>query len=145
MSWIRIETRDGVTAFRPGDEVAGTVRWQLDQPPRTLELRLFWYTQGKGDQDVGVVDSLPLAEPGLEGRSEGPSEGSRSFRFRLPAGPFSFSGKLISLLWAIEAVSETGAGAQAERCEIIVSPTGREILLQPQAPPIPPTPPIGAP
>ena len=126
MSWLRIETRDGVTAFRPGDEVEGTVRWRLDQPPRSLELRLFWYTQGKGDQDVGVVENLPLAEPGLEG--------SRSFLFHLPAGPFSFSGKLISLLWAIEAVSETGAGTQAERCEIIVSPTGREILLQPQAP-----------
>ena len=125
MSWIRIETRDGVTAFRPGDEVEGTVRWRLDPPPRSLELRLFWYTQGKGDQDVGVVESLPLA---------GPAEGSSSFRFRLPAGPFSFSGKLISLLWAIEAVAESGAGTQAERCEIIVSPTGREILLQPQAP-----------
>jgi hypothetical protein len=128
VSWIRIETRDGVTAFRPGDEVAGTVRWRLDQPPRSLDLRLFWYTQGKGDQDVGVVENLPFAEPGLEG--------SRSFRFRLPAGPFSFSGKLISLLWAIEAVAET-TGTQAERCEIIVSPTGREILLPPQAPPIP--------
>jgi hypothetical protein len=127
MSWIRIETRDGVTAFRPGDEVAGTVRWQLDRPPRSLELRLFWYTQGKGDQDVGVVENLPLAETAPVGH--------RSFRFRLPAGPFSFSGKLISLLWAIEAVAEMGgAGAQAERCEIIVSPTGREILLQPPAP-----------
>lgn len=135
MSWIRIETRDGVTAFRPGDEVEGTVRWRLDPPPRSLELRLFWYTQGKGDQDVGIVATLPLADPGIEGYSEGGSEGSRPFRFRLPAGPYSFSGKLISLLWAIEAVAETaGSGAQAERCEIVVSPTGREILLQPPPP-----------
>jgi len=137
VSWIRVETRDGVTAFRPGDEAAGTVRWQLDQPPRSLDLRLFWYTQGKGEQDMGVVEELPLAEPG--------AEGSRSFRFRLPAGPFSFSGKLISLLWAIEAVAETvGAGPQAGRCEIIVSPTGREILLPSQAPAIPSTPSTGA-
>lgn len=125
MSWIRIEIRDGVTAFRPGDEVAGTVRWHLDQSPRSLELRLFWYTQGKGDKDVGFVDSLPLAAP---------AEGDSSFSFRLPAGPYSFSGKLISLLWAIEAVADTGLGPQAERCEIIVSPTGREILLHPPAP-----------
>jgi hypothetical protein len=119
VSWLRIETRDGVTAFRPGDEVEGTVRWRFDQPPRSLELRLFWYTQGKGDQDVGVVETLPYADPG--------SEGHRAFCFRLPAGPYSFSGKLISLLWAIEAVAEPGA--QAERCELVVSPTGREILL----------------
>jgi hypothetical protein len=128
VSWIRIELRDGVKAFRPGEEVAGTVRWRFDQPPRSLELRLFWYTQGKGDQDVGVVEILPLTEPGLEGNRED----HRSFRFRLPVGPFSFSGKLISLLWAIEAVA-TGT---AERCEIIVSPTGREILLQTQGPPM---------
>jgi hypothetical protein len=140
VSWIRIETRDGVTAFRPGDEIAGTVRWRLDQPPRSLELRLFWYTQGKGDQDVGVVASLSLAEPGLEGRSERPSEGlsegSRSFEFRLPAGPYSFSGHLISLLWALEAVAETAGHTQAERREIVVSPTGREILIQPLEPPV---------
>lgn len=132
MSWIRIETRDGVTAFRPGDEVAGTVRWRLDQRPRSLELRLFWYTKGKGDQDVGVVDSLPLVEPDLES----PSEGSRSFAFRLPAGPYSFSGHLISLLWALEAVAETAGRTQAERREIVVSPTGREILIQPLEPPV---------
>jgi hypothetical protein len=108
-----------VKAFRPGDDVEGTVRWRLDQPPRSIELRLFWYTEGKGDQDVGVVEALPFADPGQEDH--------RSFRFRLPAGPFSFSGKLISLLWAIEAVAEPGDSSG--RLEITVSPTGREILL----------------
>lgn len=132
MSWIRIEPRDGATAFRPGDEVKGTVRWRLDHPPRSLELRLFWYTQGKGDQDMGVIASQPLDEPGLDV----PAEGSRSFRFRLPAGPYSFSGGLISLLWALEAVAETVGHTQAERREIVVSPTGREILIQKLEPPV---------
>lgn len=119
MSWVQIETRDGVKAFRPGDDIEGTVRWRLDQPPRSVELRLFWYTEGKGDQDVGVVETLPLADPAQEDH--------RSFRFRLPPGPFTFSGKLISLVWAIEAVAEPGD--QTGRLEITVSPTGREILL----------------
>jgi hypothetical protein len=123
MSWIQIETRDGVNAFHPGDDVEGTVRWKLDEPPSSFELRLFWYTQGKGDQDVGVVETLPFEAPAAEDR--------RPFRFRLPAGPWSFSGKLISLLWALEAVAEPGA--QAERLELTVSPTGREIAL-PQGP-----------
>jgi hypothetical protein len=123
MGWIQVETRDGVTAFRPGDEIEATVRWQLDAPPRSLEARLFWYTEGKGDQDVGIVESLPL---------EGPvAEGHRGIRFRLPAGPFSFSGKLISLLWAIEAVAEPGGAVG--RLELVVSPTGQEIRL-PMAP-----------
>jgi hypothetical protein len=119
MSWIRVETRDGATAFRPGDEVEGTVRWQLDAPPRSFELRLFWYTQGKGDQDVGVVEVQPLDHPAAEEH--------RAFRFRLPLGPYSFSGKLISLLWAIEAVAEPGDAVG--RIELVVSPTRQEILL----------------
>jgi hypothetical protein len=125
MSSIQVETRDGVTSFRPGDEVEGTVRWRLDQPPQTIELRLFWYTEGKGDQDVGVVETIPLADPGVEDR--------RPFRFRLPLGPYSFSGKLISLLWAVEAVAEPGD--TAGRLEITVSPTGREIVLPSQGDP----------
>ncbi len=116
---IQVETRDGRTAFHPGEEVGGTVRWQMDRPPRSLEVRLFWYTEGKGGRDVGVVETLPLADPGPEGH--------QPFLFRLPDGPYSFSGKIIHLRWAIEAVAEPGD--RAERIGIIMSPSGREIVL----------------
>jgi hypothetical protein len=119
MDWLRIETRDGVTAFLPGETVEGTVGWHFDAPARSVELRLLWYTEGKGDQDVGVVESVPLANPG--------TDEVRPFRLRLPAGPYSFSGRLISLVWALEAVAEPGA--RAERLPITVSPTRRELLL----------------
>jgi hypothetical protein len=121
---IQIETRDGRTAFHPGEEVEGTVRWSpVDRPPRSLEVRLFWYTEGKGGRDVGVVETLPLADPGPEGH--------QPFRFRLPDGPYSFSGKIIHLLWAIEAVAEPDDHSErlAERLDIIMSPSGREIVL----------------
>ena len=118
---LRVETADGRTVFAPGDVVEGTASWRLGEPPRRLEVRLFWYTQGKGDQDVGVADSMLVAVPAAEGR--------RDFRLRLPAGPYSLSGKLISLLWAVELVAEPGE--RAARVEIVVSPTGREVLLQP--------------
>ena len=121
MEQIQIETRDGATAFAPGETVEGTASWQLEQPARTVELRLFWYTQGKGDQDVGVVATVPFPEPALQDR--------RGFRIPLPAGPYSFSGKLISLLWALEVVAEPGA--RAGRLEIVVSPSRREVVLQP--------------
>lgn len=119
MSSIQVETRDGRIAFQPGDEIEGTVRWLLDPPPKSLEVRLFWYTEGKGERDVGVVESLPFADPGPEDH--------RPFRFRLPAGPYSLKGKVIRLLWAIEAVAEPGD--RTGRQEIIVSPSGREIVL----------------
>ncbi len=124
MEQIQIETRDGATAFAPGETVEGTASWQLETPARTVELRLFWYTQGKGDQDVGVVATVPFPEPALRDR--------RGFRIPLPAGPYSFSGKLISLLWALEVVAEPGA--RAGRIEIVVSPSRREVVLQPHSP-----------
>jgi hypothetical protein len=117
--WIRIETRDGSTAFLPGETVEGTVAWHFDAPAWRVELRLLWYTEGKGDQDVGIVESVPFANPG--------AEEIRPFHVRLPQGPFSFSGKLISLVWALEVVAEPGA--RAERLALTVSPTRREILL----------------
>ena len=117
--WIRVETRDGSTALLPGETVEGTVAWHFDAPATSVELRLLWYTEGKGDQDVGIVETVPFANPGVDE--------IRPFRVRLPQGPFSFSGKLISLVWALEAVAEPGA--RAERLGLTVSPTRREILL----------------
>ncbi|HEY4565529.1 MAG TPA: hypothetical protein VIJ36_21315 [Thermoanaerobaculia bacterium] len=119
MDWMRIETRDGVTAFLPGETVEGTVGWHFDAPARSVEVRLLWYTEGKGDQDVGVVASVPLADPA--------TDEVRPFQIRLPAGPYSFSGRLISLVWAVEAVAEPGA--RAERLPVTVSPTRQELLL----------------
>lgn len=119
MNEIEIFLDEDRRAFRPGDSLAGRVRWQLASMPKSLEVRLLWYTEGKGDQDVGLVESQPC--PGA-GRS-----GEHAFRFVLPAGPYSFSGQLISLLWAVEAVSEPGD--HTTRVEVVVSPTGEELRL----------------
>ncbi len=118
MDSIQIETHNG-TAFVPGGIVEGTVSWQLAVPAKTMELRLLWYTTGKGEQDVGVVSTYPFPAPELQGR--------RGFNLSVPLGPYSFSGTLISLLWALEVVVEPGQ--RASRIEIVVSPTRREIVL----------------
>lgn len=119
MSWIQIQTDGGSAAFRPGEPVSGTVSWRLDEPPANVELRLFWYTEGKGDQDVEVIETVPFESPGAEDR--------RAFLVRLPEGPYSFSGRLISLLWCLEAVAEPGD--QVGRLPITVGPDGEEIVL----------------
>lgn len=116
---IEIATVSGDTAFRPGDVLAGAVSWQLAEAPHGAEVRLFWYTAGRGTQDVGVVSTLPLAAPAAADR--------REFELRLPDGPYSFSGRLISLLWAVEVVILPGP--RAGRLEFVLSPTGREIVL----------------
>ena len=116
MSSLFIGLRDDRFVGAPGEEVAGTVSWSLEEPAEKLELRLFWYTEGKGSQDMGIVETADFASPGREGREE--------FRFVLPAGPVSFSGKLISIIWALELVALPEG--ETARQELLVSPTGYE-------------------
>jgi hypothetical protein len=118
MSELEIKTRDDRTSFLPGEELNGEVRWLLDSPGQ-IELRLFWRTEGKGTKDVKVVEQINFDNPR---RQE-----SREFRFQLPEGPYSFSGKLISLIWALELI--VTSTDETERLEIVISPTNSEILL----------------
>jgi hypothetical protein len=91
----------------------------LDAKPKSAEVRLFWYTEGKGTRDLEVVATQELDAPN--------QNDERPFRFAAPEAPYSFSGKLISLIWALELVTEPGG--QAERLQVAVSPTGEEIML----------------
>jgi len=119
MDKLSLTLHEDKAAFAPRETVRGTARWNLDANPRHLELSLFWYTAGKGTRDVGVIETYRLDEPG--------ASGSKDFSFTLPEGPYSFSGKLISLIWAIEVTASPGS--ETTRHEITVSPSGREIVL----------------
>lgn len=120
MDTLKIELEQGRTVYQPGDIVAGTIRWQCEKAPKELTLRLLWFTQGKGDEDAGLAEETSFEQPGLSDQ--------RQFRLTVPSGPYSFSGTLISLTWALELVAQPGD--HCERQEIVVSPTGREVLLQ---------------
>lgn len=104
---------------RPGETVSGRVEWALGRAPDALELRLFWYTEGRGDRDAGLARSMRIERPGETGRQR--------FDLELPTGPYSFSGSLISLIWALELVTEPGD--DATRTEIVVSPGDGEVVL----------------
>jgi hypothetical protein len=118
MSTLTIDL-GGRHAFTPGETIDGRVSWQADEAPESAELRLFWYTRGKGTQDVGAVGSVPFATPQMND--------SRSFALALPRDPFSFSGKLISIVWALELIVEPGSNV--ERQEFVMSPTGAEVVV----------------
>lgn len=104
--------------FRPFDEVRGTVNWQFDIPPKSFELRLFWFTNGSGGTDAGVVEvkSLDLN-----------TFGKQTFSFTLPDSPYSFSGKLITLQWALEVVAKPSG--QLALKEITCAPAGVALIL----------------
>ena len=107
------------TVARPRSVIGGTAHWSLDAPPTLIEVRLFWYTSGKGVTDVGVVEMLPFASPQREDQ--------REFTLTLPREPYSFSGTLIALRWALELMLEPGGFV--ERLEFVLSPTGQPVVL----------------
>ena len=119
MNPITISTRDGQTAFSPGDPLDVTVEWQLPEVPRAISVRLVWYTRGKGDTDICVADEQRFENPQSFQR--------RDCTFQLPEAPFSFSGKLVSLVWAIEVLAEPSD--ESARLDIIIAPGGKEVDL----------------
>ena len=93
MNSLQLQTDGGQTHFQPGSRLSGKVSWQLEAPPTAIELELVWNTQGKGSTDTQIVDSMRFETP--------PAEAERTFSFELPASPYSFSGKLVSLVWSL--------------------------------------------
>lgn len=123
MSELKILLRDERLNYQPGEVVEGVAGWRLDRPPGTVELRLFWFTRGKGTEDVGVMNLMNFQAPQME-------EG-RKFNFTLPQEPWSFSGQLVSVIWALELVAQPGS--HSARVEFAMSPNGREIQLHAHA------------
>jgi hypothetical protein len=119
MSTLRIDISGGRRGYKPGDTISGRVTWQVDDAPQSAELRLFWYTSGKGTQDVENVDVVAFQTPQMND--------DRTFSVTLPRLPFSFSGKLISLVWALELIVEPGTNVARE--QFVMSASGREVVL----------------
>jgi hypothetical protein len=116
---ILIQLDENRTAFRPGEMIRGSVAWSLSEIPRSGQVRLAWNTAGKGTQNVSTVQTLNLSPTS-------PREQQR-FEIRAPESPYSFSGRLVSLIWAIEV--ELEPHSHCARQEIVISPTGHEVDL----------------
>lgn len=112
------------TQFTPGETITGNLTWMAPAGTNEVALRLFWFTQGRGTQDIKLVDerTWPVSP-------SGGSQGNEKFAFPLPAEPYSFSGKLITLTWALEAVALPSE--VSKRFEFTLSPNGKEVELTP--------------
>lgn len=104
----------------PGGPIAGVVRWA--GRAQTVRIALWWQTKGKGDPDKETVQSItyPVADGG---RSE--------LRFELvaPFAPFTFSGKLISVIYTLTATVAASGGTSEANVEVVIAPNGVEVVL----------------
>jgi hypothetical protein len=104
--------------YKPGEEIKGRVTWTSEKAPRSAELRLFWFTKGKGDRDAETAETATFDLPQ-------PTD-AREFRFRAPEFPPGFSGRLISLIWGLELVLEPGGSVLIE---LVIGLEGRELQI----------------
>jgi hypothetical protein len=116
---IRLGLRENRTTFSPGETIAGAVLWEFPEKKKSIEVRLVWSTRGKGTEDGATV-----ATQSLNAMS---AADTGTFQFTAPDSPYTFNGTLIAVLWAVECVVEPGG--EFERLEIIIAPSGKEIVL----------------
>lgn len=102
---------------RPTERLRGEVSWQLNKAPKKLQVNLYWTTAGRGNTDLRIIESKSL-KPNQHGFS--------SFEFVLPAGPYSFSGRLITLSWAVEFIADSN---ECVTETIVVAPDATELRL----------------
>ena len=120
---IKVQLENEGAAFLPSDTISGSVEWSEEQGDY-MEVRLIWFTSGKGDRDFELVAVHKVASFD--------SDGSDQFQFTAPNRPQSFAGKLISLQWAIEAIVFPSHNSQ--RQDLMISSSGKEIDIFPKHP-----------
>ena len=106
--------------FAPEETIKFVVSWDLTNVmDLNFEIHFFWHTEGRGNEDLEIFESIPFLAPIAIGK--------KNFQMKAPNQPFSFSGKLISLVWKIEVVSPSTNLSTSEVIQI--SPTERSIIL----------------
>lgn len=114
---VDVRLTDQLRAWKPGEALDVEIRWASEEPIEEVEVRLLWRTQGRGDEEDGVVASERWPALG--------TSGDRDLQFRLPAGPWSYEGELLTIRWYVDAALwPSGEHAEAQ---ITLSPTGEAL------------------
>ena len=119
MDKISVHLKDGKTNYRPGERIRGEIEWDLSKDVKEILINIFWYTIGRGDQDSEIAATKTIKMPL---RSE-----RQSFEMELPLAPYSYSGQITTLKWAVEAVTLKGKVKAVE--EFDMTPKDKEIIL----------------
>jgi hypothetical protein len=96
---IEILFDDDRTQFIPGEELSGQflIIPEDARSLKTVEVSVLWFTEGKGDEDIGVHHFERLDA------QDGANDLRRpiSFRTRLPHSPLSYQGSIVKIVWCV--------------------------------------------
>ncbi len=95
---VVLHLEGGRRHYKPGEILAGEYRLLnlADDDLEAVELSVLWYTQGKGDEDLGVHLFTRLSA------SDGDRLDTRHagrFSTELPNSPLSYDGVLVQIRW----------------------------------------------
>jgi hypothetical protein len=83
-------------AYRPAELLAGAFQITGDPLERyTIELSVLWRTEGKGDEDLGVI----LFQEWTQGEVPFDFRAPQEFTVELPRSPLSYDGVLVKIHW----------------------------------------------
>ncbi|MBN1982674.1 MAG: hypothetical protein JW795_14160, partial [Chitinivibrionales bacterium] len=103
-------------SYDPGSALNACISWDVDQEKtHCIDMNLLWFTEGKGTPDYEVVQTVHHETPLRCGQ--------KRFCLNLPLAPWSFSGRLISLVWAVEA--RIDSNKTLDRIPFIMAPQGK--------------------
>jgi hypothetical protein len=86
--------------FSPGETLSGEYTIEAFQPDqiRAIELSVLWFTEGKGDEDLGV--HFFQRRSSEEDAAFDPRQTVR-FNTRLPNSPLSYDGRIVKVRWCV--------------------------------------------
>ena len=119
MDKISIELKDGKTSYNPGEKIRGKLEWELAQEVPEITINIFWYTEGIGEQDSELAKTEVIKAPLQNDR--------QNFEIDLPMAPYSYSGQITALKWAIEATAMKDKVKDVK--EFSMTPGNREVIL----------------
>jgi hypothetical protein len=96
--------------YFPGDVLSGSYRLVGDVTGlESVEVSVHWFTEGKGDEDLGVhhFEKRTRADGG------GSAPASGRFSTRLPNSPLSYEGLLLKVVWRVHVRAVLAGGQRA--------------------------------
>lgn len=100
---ITIQDSDPTAVLQrtPGESLQGAVSIFPDSSVKCqhLYVRLMWHTEGRGTRYQEIIEELDV----FQGEFQAGMPRSFEFEFRVPAEPWSFAGRYVSVVWQIQA------------------------------------------